>query len=463
MAGLPLGGEEEIVLRARTPKVTIALIAINVAIYVATSYNNALMNIADKWVYLGGFIPLLVISDPHQLYRFITSMFLHENLIHIFFNMYFLYIFGRAVENVLGSWRYLALYILSGLGASAFHTVFSALQGAASIEALSIPAIGASGAISGILGAYLILFPGTSLTACWWFFWIPFCYTLRASVYLIFWFILQVLYGYTSAFSANPGIAFFAHAGGFIAGIALLPLLLDRTRHYMLKMRTSLFNYIQYIMLPHRTVGLGTFAKIVLGIMIVSLIAGSIYAATSIPNTSVTSYEVNLVAYYTTTVFPSRIVKSVIIENHFVPVLSNGRPQSQFYSDINILFNRLYALGLLRNYSLAGKTLSNIEISRHVSIEGVSVPVDLRIIKAIYLDSGLLSYMKGAMRTQAVIFKGLGWAALETGIVRLYTFDVSLHIFDLSPIRSLALISIILAVAAIYTIYRRSSELALIT
>ncbi len=462
MAGLPLGGEEEIVLRARTPKVTIALIAINVAIYVATSYSNALMNIADKWVYLGGFIPLLVISDPHQLYRFITSMFLHENLLHIFFNMYFLYIFGRAVENVLGSGRYLALYILSGLGASAFHTVFSALQGAASIEALSIPAIGASGAISGILGAYLILFPGTSLTACWWFFWIPFCYTLRASIYLVLWFVLQVIYGYTSAFSANPGIAFFAHAGGFIAGIALLPLLIDRSRHYLLKMRASLFNYIQYIMLPHRAVGLGTFAKVVLGIMIVSLIAGSIYAAMSIPNTSVMSYEVDLVAYYTT-IFPSRIVRSVIVENHFVPVLLDGKPHSQFYSDINILFNRLYALGLLCNHSLAGKTLSNIEISRRVSIEGVPVPVDLRIVKAIYLDNGLLSYMKGTMRTQAVVLTRTGGVMLETEIIRLYTFDVLLHTFNLIPIRSLALISIILATIAIYTIYRRSNELALIT
>ncbi len=462
MAGLPLGGEEEIVLRARIPKVTIALIVINVVTYVATSYSNALMSIADKWVYLGGFIPLLVISDPHQFYRFITSMFLHENLLHIFFNMYYLYIFGRAVENVLGSGRYLALYVLSGLGASTFHTVFSALQGAASIEILSIPAIGASGAISGVLGAYLILFPGTSLTACWWFFWIPFCYTLRASIYLVLWFVLQVIYGYTSAFSANPGIAFFAHAGGFIAGIAFLPLLIDRSRHYVLKMRTSLFNYMQYIMLPHRTIGLGAFTKALLGIMIMSLIAGSIYAAVSVPNTNVVSYEVDLVAYHTT-IFPSRVLKSVIVENYFVPVLSNGKPQSQFYSDINILFNRLYALGLLRSRSLAGKTLSNIEISRRVSIEGVLVPVDLRIAKAIYLDNGLLSYMEGTMRTQAVVLTRTGGVMLETEVVRLYTFSILLYTFSLIPIRSLALISIILATIAIYTIYKRSSELALIT
>ena len=215
-------------------------------------------------------------------------------------------------------------------------------------------------------------------------------------------------------------------------------------------------------MLPHRVIGLGTFAKVVLGIMIASLIAGSIYAATTIPNNSVATYEVDLVAYYATT-FPSRIVRSITIENHFVPVLSDGKPRSEFYSDLNILFNRLYVLGLLRNDSLAGKTISNMEISRRVSIEGVSVPVDLQIDKAIYLDNGLLKYMKGVMRTQAVVTTELGRATLETEIIRLYTFVTLLHTFNLMPIRSLALITVILAILAIYTIYRLSNELALIT
>jgi len=461
MAGIPIGGEEEIVFRARLPIVTIVLIVLNVAIYIVSSYSNAFMSISESWVRSGGFIPILVISDSSQLYRFLTSMFLHGNIIHIFFNMYFLYIFGRAVENALGSWRYLALYMLSGFGASVFHTVFSALQGVASIESLSIPAIGASGAISGVLGAYLILFPGTSLTACWWFFWFPICYTLRAALYLVFWFVLQIVYGYTTAFSANPGIAFFAHAGGFIAGIAFLPILISSSRLYALKMRVSFFNYMRYILVPYRVSGLGVFTKLILGIMIASLIAGSLYAASSVPQTNIPAYKVDMTIHYTPP-YPPIILKTSKIENHFVPVITDNRPRSQYYSDINILFNRLYALGLIINSSLAGKALYNTEISKRVSIEGVWVPVILHIDKAMYSDSGWLEYMSGTMKTHAVkLLRGV--AKLEAEIVRIYTFQLTLFTTNLELIKSLALISIVLAIMAVYTIHRKSSELVLIT
>lgn len=462
MAGIPIGGEEEVMFRVRLPIVTIALIALNVAIYIVSSYSNAFLSISESWVRSGGFIPILVISDSSQLYRFLTSMFLHGNIIHIFFNMYFLYIFGRAVENVLGSWRYLALYMLSGFSASVFHTVFSALQGVASIESLSIPAIGASGAISGVLGAYLILFPGTSLTACWWFFWFPVCYTLRAALYLVFWFVLQIIYGYTTAFTANPGIAFFAHAGGFIAGIAFLPILVSSSRLYALKMRTGFLNYMRYILVPYRAAGLGVYAKLILGIMIASLIAGSLYAASSVPQEVVPTYRVDMIIHYTP-LYPPVVLKTNKIEGHFIPVISGNRPRSQYYSDINILFNRLYALGLIVNSSLAGKALHDTEISKRVNIEGVWVPVVLHIDKAVYSDNGWLEYMRGTMKTHAVKLLRGGVAELEAEIVRIYTFQLMFYTTNLELIKSLALVSIALAIMAVYTIHRKSGELALIT
>jgi len=102
-------------------------------------------------VSLCGFIPSLV-GNPSQWYRVFTSMFLHADFFHILFNMYFLCVFGRAVESILGKSRFLLLYLAAGIFASIFHTAFSFIGG---LSAYTVPAIGASGAISGILGAYL--------------------------------------------------------------------------------------------------------------------------------------------------------------------------------------------------------------------------------------------------------------------------------------------------------------------
>ena len=260
-------------VKYRLPKVTIAIIAINVLLYIVTSSSNAFVSIDTKWLYTGGFIPLLIMQDLSNLYRILTSMFLHADILHIFFNMYFLYIFGKAVENTLGSLRFLALYIISGVAASIFHTAFSMLQGP---SALAIPAIGASGAISGVLGAYLMLYPGTSLTACWFFFFMPMCFTMSAAYYLLFWFALQVIYGYARL---GASIAFFAHAGGFVAGIALLPLVIERYRHEILRIKSStgsIFDFIVYGMRRFKG-GLPSTAKALLAILIALLLAGAAY------------------------------------------------------------------------------------------------------------------------------------------------------------------------------------------
>jgi hypothetical protein len=128
--------------------------------------------------------------------------------------MYFLYIFGRDVETFLGSFRYLVLYIASGFLAAFVHTSMSLVMG---IDNLGIPALGASGAISGVLGAFLMLFPGIRMSICI-FIPFPICGNMSSTLFIIFWFILQIIYGYLQL----GGVAFFAHVGGFLGGLALV-------------------------------------------------------------------------------------------------------------------------------------------------------------------------------------------------------------------------------------------------
>ncbi|MDI6805787.1 MAG: rhomboid family intramembrane serine protease, partial [Candidatus Bathyarchaeia archaeon] len=200
-------------------------------------------------------------------------MFLHADFFHMLFNMYFLYLFGRAVENVLGGLKYLALYLISGIASSIFHTAFSFLGGS---TAYVIPAIGASGAISGVLGAYLILYPGTSLIMGWMFFFFPMFFRIKAAYYLIFWFATQLIYGYARLAEST---AVFAHVGGFIAGIALLPLLAKKERISQLKLlrNIALPPYLTFI--PGKTVGLGSITKTIVAVLLSSLLVGAAYAS----------------------------------------------------------------------------------------------------------------------------------------------------------------------------------------
>ncbi len=144
-------------------------------------------------------------------------MFLHGDLLHLAFNMLYLYIFGDNVEDVFGHGRYFLAYILSGTIASAIY--IWTLVSSHDVNALWIPTIGASGAISGILGAYLVLHPKArvlTLVILGWITILP----VPAVLFLGFWFVLQVLYGVlTIGFGAVTSIAYWAHIGGFLAGL----------------------------------------------------------------------------------------------------------------------------------------------------------------------------------------------------------------------------------------------------
>ena len=276
---IPLAVEEAAGEGWETPWVTYLIVALNTIVYVFTSAPNAFIETSDRWASLLGFTPAELFANPPAGFaRIFTAMFTHANIVHIFFNMYFLYLFGRAVEKTLGHMRYLALYLVSGVMAAIFHTIF---MYALSPAGLAIPSVGASGAISGVLGAYMILYPGTRLSACIFLLYIPVCFELAAAYYLLFWFAMQVYMGYL--LSASSTVAFFAHAGGFIAGMAALPLLTDRARLAVIRVQAAarrLWGLI--IFYPFMAVrrGLSIPIKMTLTMLIALLLMGSLYALT---------------------------------------------------------------------------------------------------------------------------------------------------------------------------------------
>jgi membrane associated rhomboid family serine protease len=158
---------------------------------------------------------------PSPILTIFTSMFMHGGLFHIGGNMLYLWIFGNNVEDTLGHGRYLLFYLLSGVAAALAQTAIG--------PSSMVPMVGASGAVSGVLGAYLLLFPHahvTTLIILGFFFRLV---HIPAMFVLGFWIVLQVLNGLGS-FGSSGGVAFFAHIGGFLAGMGLLYVLKPRAR-----------------------------------------------------------------------------------------------------------------------------------------------------------------------------------------------------------------------------------------
>ena len=218
-------------LPSRTvPFVTVALIALNVLAYLyplslgvgdQASPRTAIAA-GEALVHEFGLVPCRVMGScawdfPHPVITIFTSMFLHGGLLHVGVNMLYLWIFGGNVEDTFGHGRFLVFYLLAGLGAALAQTAMTP-------DSL-IPMIGASGAVSGVLGAYLFLYPhATILTLVTIGFFIRFVH-VPAVVVLGFWIIVQVVSGVVSAGTRDGeggGIAWFAHIGGFLAGIMLL-------------------------------------------------------------------------------------------------------------------------------------------------------------------------------------------------------------------------------------------------
>jgi membrane associated rhomboid family serine protease len=160
---------------------------------------------------------------PQVVLPFFTSMFLHGGWAHVLGNMWFLYIFGDNVEDYLGHFKYLVFYLMSGLIAMGTQVAIYPHS--------NVPTIGASGAIAGVLGAYLVLYPRARVLT--WFF--VFIIYIPAWFVLGEWFVMQFLYGAASLSAAQAGrdlggVAFWAHVGGFVAGMLMIKLFPERSR-----------------------------------------------------------------------------------------------------------------------------------------------------------------------------------------------------------------------------------------
>ena len=152
------------------------------------------------------------IIHGQQLYTLFTSMFMHAGWLHLLGNMLFLYVFGDNIEDAFGHVGYIVFYIISGLVATLAYIVSILLVPA--IGDLAAGLVGASGAISGVLGAYIVLYPKARIIALVFYVILP----VPAIVFLGFWFIMQWFYGF---FDMSGGVAYWAHIGGFIAGMIL--------------------------------------------------------------------------------------------------------------------------------------------------------------------------------------------------------------------------------------------------
>src|SRR6266850_5791475 len=201
------------------PVVTVMLIAANVATFL---YQSSLSPRRELEMALRfGLVPAVITSLPHldpgtvapSLLTFLTSMFLHGDILHLAGNMLFLWIFGNNVEDELGRFRFVFFYLCCGL--------IAALTQVAALPRSSIPMVGASGAIAGVLGAYFILFPTARILTLVPFFFV-YLVRLPAFVVLGMWFLFQVIYSAMSATRPGGGVAWFAHIGGFVAGMILL-------------------------------------------------------------------------------------------------------------------------------------------------------------------------------------------------------------------------------------------------
>jgi len=206
--------------RRSVPFATLLLIAINVIVFVhQISLPPAA---ADAFIKTYGLIPAkisLALAGHHYtmeqaLLPLFTCMFLHGGILHILGNMWFLWIFGGNVEDRFGSLPYLAFYLVCGIGSGISQVLFS--------WGSHIPSIGASGAISGVLGAYIVFFPRSRILTLVPLFIIFFLWRIPAIIFIGLWFAMQFLSGVVSLGQANVGgVAWWAHVGGFLLGMLI--------------------------------------------------------------------------------------------------------------------------------------------------------------------------------------------------------------------------------------------------
>jgi membrane associated rhomboid family serine protease len=201
------------------PIVTILIIVLNVVVFL---YEFSLDEYSRNYFIANyGLIPARFHTSA-----VITSMFLHGGWLHIIGNMWFLWIFGDNIEDVLGHAKYLVFYVLCGIAAGMTQTFFNAGS--------RLPMVGASGAIAGVMGAYLVKFPHSRIVTLVFVFFFITTIDVPAVLMLLYWFFIQIFNGignFGHSHLSQGGTAWFAHVGGFIAGILLVNLLGTREKY----------------------------------------------------------------------------------------------------------------------------------------------------------------------------------------------------------------------------------------
>jgi membrane associated rhomboid family serine protease len=219
---IPVGDEDHPRKKFQFVVLTLLLINIGVFVYQVSLGEDGFA----RFVFQYGTV-------PHEITRFtdlpptidfpiwitlFTSMFIHGSLLHIGFNMLYLWIFGDNIESAMGHGRFILFYFICGLGALAAQIAIN--------PGSEVPIVGASGAIAGVLGAYLVLFPGARVNVLAFIVIIPLLFRLPALIVIGFWIILQIISGLVvigpAAEDAVGGVAYFAHIGGFVTGLVLV-------------------------------------------------------------------------------------------------------------------------------------------------------------------------------------------------------------------------------------------------
>ena len=208
-----------LLFRRSTPAITLFIIAVNVLCFLFELMQP--MYLRDRFIERYALIP-----DQIHLTAFVSSMFLHGGWLHLLGNMWFLWVFGSHIEDAMGAGKFLIFYLVSGIASAAVQ--FFANFGS------PIPTIGASGAIAGVMGAFLVLYPRVRVVTLVFIIFFMTTLDIPAALMLIYWFALQLLSGLGSLTSVSQaqGIAWFAHVGGFLAGILMLRLFVGNRPRY---------------------------------------------------------------------------------------------------------------------------------------------------------------------------------------------------------------------------------------
>ena len=203
------------------PGITILLIVVNILVFAWWQLSVGV----QQSVELAALVPAAVTtrvpgSDFHLLY----SMFMHGSWLHLIGNMWFLWIFGNNIEDITGHFRYILFFLLCGLAAAGAHILAQPMS--------TVPLVGASGAVSGVLGAYLLKHPHARVRTVLPLYVFVRVFDIPAFLFLLIWIGMQVLSQVASRAHGGGGVAYLAHIGGFVAGMILIPLFQSRRRPF---------------------------------------------------------------------------------------------------------------------------------------------------------------------------------------------------------------------------------------